>query len=125
MKKLLAALALLCATAAHSQPSAPLLNVDWVDDAVAVSPERWAKASGAPTIWWRVIAAGMAFADGGLSLSPAGLYSCSRQSDVRLYRCDRADGESRSGSSYSIQLMRTPAVAKSPPGLPDGWIQSE
>lgn len=124
MKKILWVLALLC-SAAHSQSSAPLLNVEWVDDAVAVSPERWAKASAAPTIWWRVMTAGLAFADGGLSLSPAGLYQCSRQPDMRLYRCDKADGASGGSSSYSIKLMRTPAVAKSPPVMPDGWIQSE
>lgn len=124
MKKILWVLALLCSTA-HGQSSAPLLNVEWLDDAVAVSPAHWAKASAAPTIWWRVMTAGLAFADDGLSLSPAGLYTCSRQPDARLYRCDKADGESGSSSSYSIKLMRTPAVAKSPPGLPDGWIQSE
>jgi|GEM_PF-2269056 len=125
MKKILWVLVLLC-SAAHGQSSAPLLDVEWVDDAVSVSPESWDKASAAPTIWWRVMTSGLAFADGGLSLSPAGLYRCSRQADVRLYRCDKAAGASgSSGSSYSIRLMRTPAVAKSPPVMPDGWIQSE
>ena len=124
MKKVFCILALLC-SAAHGQSSAPLLDVEWVDDAVSVSPESWDKASAAPTIWWRVMTAGMAFADRGLSLSPAGLYRCSRQADVRLYRCDKAAGLSGGSTSYSINLMRTPAVAKSPPVMPDGWIQSE
>ena len=124
MKKILGVLLLLC-SAAHGQTSAPLLNVEWVNDAVSVSQDRWAKASAAPTIWWRVMTAGLAFAEGGLSLSPAGLYTCSRQPDVRLYRCDRAGGESGGSSSYSIKLMQVLAVAKSPPVMPDGWIQAD
>ena len=124
MKRIFGALALLCSVA-HGQTSAPLLNVEWVDGSAAVSPERWAKASGASTIWWRVMTPGMAFSDGGLSLSPAGLYKCRRQEDTRLYRCDRAAGESGGSTRYAIQLVRTLAVAKTPPVLPDGWIQSE
>ena len=124
MKRVFCILALLC-SAAHGQSSAPLLDVEWVDDAVSVSPESWDKASAAPTIWWRVMTSGLAFTDGGLSLSPAGLYRCSRQADVRLYRCDKAAGVSGGSTSYSIRLMRTPALANSPPVMPDGWIQSE
>ena len=87
--------------------------------------------------------AGQAFADDQLSLSPAGLHTCTpahlhtctpahlqpatcnRQPDVRLYRFDKADGESGGSSSHAIRLMHTPAMAKSPPELPDGWIQNQ
>lgn len=124
MKKIFGALVLL-SSLAHGQNSAPLLNVEWVDGAAAVSPQSWAKASGASTIWWRVVAPGMAFSDGGLSLSPAGLYQCSRQGDPRLYRCDKATGSPGGSDSYAIRLMPMAAVPKSPPVLPDGWIQSE
>jgi hypothetical protein len=126
MKRITGAALLLCLlSVANGQNSAPLLNVDWVDGSAAVAPERWAKASGASTIWWRVMASGMAFSEGGLSLSPAGLYKCSRQADPRLYRCDKGAGESGRGDSYAITLMPMAAVPKSPPGLPDGWIQAE
>ena len=124
MKRIFGALALLCSVA-HGQTSAPLLNVEWVDGSAAVSPERWAKASGASTIWWRVMTPGMAFSDGGLSLSPAGLYQCSRQADPRLYRCDKAASAAGGSDSYAIGLMRMAAVPKSPPVMPDGWIQSD
>ncbi len=119
-------LALLCtAAAAHGQTSAPLLDVEWINGGPSVSRELWAAASAAPTIWWRVMTAGMVFSDGGLNIGPSGSHNCKRQSDARLYRCDKVAGGPTGDYSYAIRLTQTATVAKSPPTLPDGWIQNE
>lgn len=117
-----AAAGLICASSAHAQNSAPMMDVWWSNGSARIADAQWASGSEASTFFLRVMSPGLAFSS--VRIGPDGSHRCTPQNDPRVFRCDKTSGGGGS-YQYAISLSQMQAMPKSAPGMPDGWVQSE